>query len=192
MSKGGVTLRIGIDLDGTVADNFDLLVDTFNAYCGKSLQGKDIKQYSLCKAYSISEQEFNELMDQKEERIITTSPLIPLAREKISQLVKEGWEVHIITARHPKYKVITENWLQKKGIPYTGLHLLNSHDKLDLCRELEVRCMVEDNIHNAYQLDDGGVNVILFEAPHNECWPWQGIRCHSWAEIYQTIASRYK
>ena len=185
-------MRIGIDLDGTVADNFDLLVDTFNAHCSKSLQGKDIMQYSLCKTYNISEQEFNKLMDQKEEGIITSSPLIPLAQEKINQLVEEGWEVHIITARNPKYKAITETWLQNKGIPYTGLHLLNSHDKLDLCRELEVRCMIEDNIHNAYQLADGGVNVILYEAPHNQCWPWQGIRCRSWTEIYQSIDNRYK
>lgn len=185
-------MKIGIDLDGTVADNFDLLVETFNGYCGKSLQGKDIKQYSLCKTYNITEQEFNDLMDQKEEGIIMASPLIPFVREKIHQLVKDGWEVHIITARHPKYKNITESWLQNKGIPYSGLHLLNSHDKLSLCKELKVRCMIEDNVHNAYQLADGGVNVILFEAPHNQCWPWQGIRCCSWEEIYHNITNQWR
>jgi len=180
-------VRIGIDLDGTIADNLKLLVDTLNEHCGKNLVGEEIRQYNLCKTYCISESEFIDLMAAKEEEIIVKSPVIPCADNYIQQLVNEGWQVHIITARHPRYRSVTEKWLQDKGIPYSGLHLLNSHHKLAICQELGVSLMVEDNVHNAYQLDEGGVKVILFDAPHNRFWPWNGARCKTWREIYQRI-----
>lgn len=180
-------MKIGIDLDGTVADNLELLVETLNHHCGKTLVGEEIRQYNLCKTYCITEEEFIKLMASKEEEIIVKSPLIPRAQEYIQKLVDKGWQVHIITARHPKYSQATRRWLRGKNIPYNGLHLLNSHNKLKICRELGVKMMVEDNVHNAYQLEEGGVPTILYEAPHNRCWPWSGIRCKNWGEIYRAI-----
>lgn len=180
-------MRIGIDLDGTVADNLELLVETMNRYSGKTICGEDIRQYSLCKTYNITPAEFFTLMEQEEPIIIQKSPEIPGARENLVRLVEEGWELHFITARNPNYRQITENWLREKQIPYHQLHLLNSHDKLEVCRELNVQCMVEDNINNAYQLSEGGVEVILFEAPHNRHWDWKGIRCETWDDIYASI-----
>lgn len=180
-------MKIGIDLDGTIADNLNLLVDTLNLHCGKALVGDEIYQYNLCKVYSISEAEFFSLMSEREEEIITTSPVIPFARRNIQQLVKEGWQVHIITARNPRYSNVTEKWLRQQNIPYSGLHLLDSHDKLEVCKELGVRLMIEDNIHNSYQLANDGINVILFNAPHNRFWPWKGIRCRSWNQIYKSV-----
>lgn len=184
-------MKIGLDLDGTIADNLELLVETMNRYCGKSLRGEDINQYSLCKVYNISQEQFFQLMAEKEEGIIKSSPVIPLARENIHKLVQQGWEVHIITARNPRYQEATEKWLRDYDIPYSQLHLLNSHNKLAVCQDLKIRLMVEDNIHNAYQLDEGGIPVILFEAHHNRYWPWQGIRCTSWQDIYQLINQRF-
>ncbi|GAB6179560.1 hypothetical protein JCM14036_08790 [Desulfotomaculum defluvii] len=180
-------MKIGIDLDGTIADNLELLVEAMNRFCGKNLRGEEIYQYNLCKVYNISEAEFVKLMNEEEQKIISKSPLIPYARESIQDLVKQGWEVHIITARNPRYQKITESWLQDHNIPYKQLHLLNSHDKLAVCQQLRVKLMIEDNIHNAYQLHEGGVQVILFEAHHNRYWPWQGLRCTSWQDVYQTI-----
>lgn len=187
----GESMRIGIDLDGTIADNLELLVETFNRHCGKTLKSDEIHQYSICKVYDICEEEFIQLMNKKEEEIIQKSPLIPYARENILQLVKDGWQVHIITARNPRYDSVTEKWLRDKGIPYSGLHLLNSHNKVDICKELKIKLMIEDNVHNAYQLENGGVPVILYEAPHNRLWPWKGIRCKSWNDIYASIQKAF-
>ncbi|MDO7785629.1 5' nucleotidase, NT5C type [Desulforamulus aquiferis] len=183
-------MKIGIDLDGTIADNLNLLVDTLNTHSGKKLLGDEIYQYNLCKVYSITEDDFINLMEQREEEIISTSPVIPYARRNIKQLVNDGWEVHIITARNPRYAEITEKWLHQQGIPYRGLHLLNSHDKLDVCKELKVRLMIEDNIHNGYQLATGGIDVILYDAPHNRFWPWKGTRCRTWNQVYNSISNQ--
>ena len=180
-------MNIGIDLDGTVADNLELLVETLNQHCGKRLVGDEIRQYDLCKTYCISEEEIIELMETREEEIIVQSPVVPMAREYIEKLAGQGWQIHIITARHPRYHEVTRRWLEKNDISFCGLHLLNSHNKLQICRNLAVKMMVEDNIHNAYQLKAGGIPTILYEAPHNRHWSWQGIRCKTWREIYQTI-----
>lgn len=179
-------LKIGVDLDGTVADNLPLLTETLNAYCGRELRCEDISQYDLSGVYGISEAEFCSLMGTKEEEIISRCPLIPQAREYVELLMRDGYEVHIITARHPGYKQITEQWLRDNGVPYSGLHLLNSHHKLDTCRELGISLMIEDNVHNAIQLERGGVKTILYTAPHNRLWPWNGSRCHNWQDIYRS------
>ncbi len=180
-------INIGVDLDGTVADNLPLLTETLNAHCGKELRCEDITQYDLCGLYGLSEAEFYSLMGTKEQEIISRCTLIPQAREYLEFLVRDGYEVHIITARHPGYKQITERWLKEKGVPYSGLHLLNSHDKLDTCRDLGISLMVEDNVHNAIQLEQGGVRTILYTAPHNRDWPWNGLRCLTWQDIYLTL-----
>lgn len=180
-------MKIGIDLDGTIADNLNLLVETLNLHSGKNYTGEEIHQYNLCKVYSISEDEFIKLMAAKEEEIISTCPVIPYAKSNIHKLAKDGWEIHIITARNPQYGKVTQKWLYENQIPFRGLHLLNSHNKLDVCRELDINLMVEDNIHNGYQLTGGGVDVIIYDAPHNRYWPWRGARCRNWNQIYNIV-----
>ena len=185
-------MRIGIDLDGTIADNLDLLVEAMNNHCGKNLCGQEIEQYSLCKTYNIGEAEFFQLMSIEEPKIIEKSPLIPSAQENIVKLEQDGWEIHIITARNPSYREITEKWLREKGIPYHELHMLNSHNKLAICQELNVEFMIEDNVHNAYTLSEGGIKVLLYGAPHNRLWDWNGIRCNTWQELHNIITKESK
>lgn len=185
-------MKLGVDLDGTVADNLDLLVEAMNKYCSKNLCGQEIHQYNLCKTYNISEKDFISLMVTEEPNIIKKSPLIPFAKEKLLRLYQDGWQIHIITARNPGYREITEQWLGQMGVPYHELHLLNSHDKLAICQQLKVEFMVEDNVHNAYNLSEGGIEVLLYDAPHNRHWSWEGIRCKNWHEVYNSITKECK
>lgn len=180
---------IGCDLDGTICDNLGLLVDDLNKHTGKNIEIDCIPEYDVCKVYDITREEFVQLMIKYEPQMIANSPLIPKADVFLKKLAEANHEIHVITARNPIYEEATRVWLDKYGIPYHGVHLLNSHDKVATCKELKVDIVVEDNYHNAIQLAEAGFEVILFNAPHNLNWPWHGKRCTHWEEVYHYMIS---
>ncbi len=182
---------IGCDLDGTICDNLPLLVDCLNKYTGKNITLEDIRQYDVTKTFPITRKQFISLMSEAEAEIITKAPLIKEADKYLQQLAGEH-QIHIITARNPRLKELTAAWLKKYQLPYHGLHLLNSHDKVAICQKLAVDVIIEDNYHNALQLSAAGFKVILFNAPHNKHSPWVGPRCSSWREVYQTISCGFQ
>ncbi|MEG6616590.1 hypothetical protein V6C27_09210 [Peptococcaceae bacterium 1198_IL3148] len=177
---------IGCDLDGTICDNLPLLIEELNNFTGQVININDIKDYDVTKVYDLTREQFTQLMQQREANIIEKSPEIAGAARYFKQLVNEH-QLHIITARNQMHEFCTRRWLEKHQFPYHGLHLLNSHDKVDICKELVVDVMVEDNYHNAVQLAAAGIEVILFNAPHNLHWPWPGKRCGNWDEIYSQL-----
>ncbi|WP_031517976.1 5' nucleotidase, NT5C type [Desulfofalx alkaliphila] len=180
---------IGCDLDGTICDNLPLLVDALNRYTGQKILPDNIPEYDVCKVYKITREEFNQLMSQVELNMIEGSPLIPGADKYLRLLAAAKHQINIITARSPIYEEATRRWLNRHNLPYRGLYLLNSHDKVDICKQLGVDLVVEDNYHNAVQLSKAGFDVILFDAPHNLNWPWEGRRCGRWEEVYRYIDS---
>lgn len=182
---------IGCDLDGTICDNLPLLVDALNKFTGQNTALSDIKRYDVTKIYPITREQFIDLMNQTEAEIIARSPLIKEADKYLNRLAA-AHRIHIITARHPGLKDATAAWLKKYRLRYHGLHLLNSHDKAAACRRLAVDVMVEDNYRTALKLAEAGINVILFDAPHNTGRPWPGTRCSTWREVYQAVAAVQK
>ncbi|MTI80259.1 MAG: hypothetical protein FH758_05155 [Firmicutes bacterium] len=178
---------IGCDLDGTVCDNLALLVDELNNFTGDKIKLEDISEYDVTKVYNITKEQFIQLMRQREEFIADKSPLIIEADTYLKKLADDKHKIHIITARSPKLKAVTSSWLNHYGLPFHGLHLLDSHDKVAICKSLGVDVMIEDNYNNAVQLAKAGINVILFDAPHNLNWNWEGERCSLWQEIYMLI-----
>lgn len=179
---------IGCDLDGTICDNLPLLIEELNRYTGQNIGINDIKDYDVTKVFDITREQFIQLMNEREADIIAKAPVIEDAHSYLKKLANDH-QVHIITARSEIYESITRHWLDRHQIPYHGLHLLNSHDKLASCKELAVDVMVEDNYYNAVQLAAAGIDVILFDAPHNLNRPWPGKRCSHWKELYQHIIS---
>lgn len=177
---------IGCDLDGTICDNLPLLIEELNNFTGQAVKLTDIKDYDITKTYDITREQFIQLMNEREAGIIEKSPVITDADRYLQQLAL-GNQVHIITARSEVHELDTRLWLDRYQFPFHGLHLLNSHDKVATCKELAVDVMVEDNYHNAVQLAAAGINVILFDAPHNLHWPWSGKRCSHWEEVYSLL-----
>jgi hypothetical protein len=177
---------IGCDLDGTICDNLPLMIEELNNFTGQVVNINEIKDYNVTKVYDITKEQFWQLMREREADIIKKSAVIADADRYLQQLTGEH-QLHIITARHEMHEQGTRRWLDKYQIPYHGLHLLNSHDKVAICKELAVDVMVEDNYNNAIQLANAGIKVILFNAPHNLNWPWSGMRCANWDEVYNQL-----
>lgn len=164
--------KIGIDLDGTVAnfivgasqvikeyfghepdlskgflgmdEIFDLVPGTFH---------RDIKDF-VYKGKRL----FRDLPKLEEDNHLLTSSLyrdIP------------GLQIHFVTAR-PTYIEVVEDtrlWIKENGFLCHGIH--HADDKASFCVEKGISVMIEDQVNHIIDLSDNGIDVIVMDQPWN-------------------------
>lgn len=178
-------MRLGVDIDGVIADTFPLLVRELNEYFQVDLALRDIKDYNIFKVYGLNEAEMLRFLGDKEEAIMEGPTVKDGAVECLSVLSRKH-TIYLVSARYEKYRPQTEKWLRKHDVPYHVLVLLGSHDKREVCSRMAVDVFIEDSLKNAHQLSTCGIPVLLFDAPYNQGeLPPLVRRCYSWGEIFQ-------
>ena len=77
---------------------------------------------------------------------IIKDELLPGAKEAIEKFIKNGWEVHFLTARGFKDAYnITKEWLDLKDVPYNSITCVkHSKDKPEFLKEREVDLFIDD------------------------------------------------
>lgn len=180
-------MRIGVDIDGVVADTFPLLLRELNSYFGRQIQAADFTHYDIRKVYGISEQEFREFIRSKELYLMEDS--LPMAGVvHYLNLLAARHKIFLITARREEFRDPTKKWLSSHGICYEELFLLGSPAKGETCGALGLHAFVEDNPYNARQLTGCGIPILLLDRPYNQGpMPVAVIRVGSWADIYHQI-----
>jgi len=180
-------MRIGVDIDGVVADTFPLLVAELNSYFRVAVKISDIHQYDLDKFYHVTRMELERFYRDRGELLIECPPPVKGAAAHLRKLARSH-EIFLISARLEEWRKKTELWLQKHGIIYHHLFLAGSHDKRDACRYFKVDLFIDDRLENTLQIKECGIPAILMDAPYNRADLPAGIkRCYSWPEIYGEI-----
>ena len=101
-------------------------------------------------------------------------------------------EENFVTARSENLTDITKEWLNEKGIYNIDVHLLGSDYKIEKAKELNCNLFLEDNPHNAIQIANAGIDVILIDANYNKDINHEKItRVKNWNEIKELINNRY-
>ena len=115
------------------------------------------------------------------------------AVEKILEL-KNAWnKIIVVTARsEERFKEYTEKWLDKyfwwliDNIVFTD-HFTDKHrDKWDVCRDLWIEFMIEDNMDYALDIAKKGIKTYLLDKPWNQIREEENknlIRIKSWDEF---------
>ncbi len=180
-------MRIGIDIDGVIADTLPLLVDELNAYFKTNIQYEKVTSYDICKVYNIDRQQLQSFIKKKEKILIEKPQPIEGAIEHIKML-KHISDLFIISARVGKFYRQTVSWLKKYGIDWDGLVLLGSHDKAETCVRMQLNVFIEDSLYNAQQISARGIPVLLLDAPYNRgSLPSLVYRTCSWRETYHAV-----
>jgi len=180
-------MRIGVDIDGVIADTFPLLVRELNEYFKTDLALQDINDYNIFKVYGLTEAEMLKFLKDKEPALMEGPALKNGAAEYLRALSQKH-TIYLVSARYEKYRPQTEKWLQKHAIPYHVLILLGTHDKREVCNRMAVDVFIEDSLKNVHQLSSCGIPVLLFDAPYNQGeLPPLVRRCSSWEEIFALI-----
>ncbi len=180
-------MRIGVDIDGVLADSMPLWVDELNRYFNKNKRVKEIHLYDICQTYEISEQDLYQFLKTRGPHLMSR-PLPVQDAPHYLNVIKQTHEIYIVTARDERYRQETGEWLQNHSLPYDELLLLGSHDKIGPCLENNLKLLVEDTLEIGLQVSAAGVPVLLLDAPYNQgALPELVYRKRSWQEIYHAI-----
>ena len=184
-------MRIGIDLDDTVADTNDKLIERALKFDKECVRGRGFKNKD---AYTFMEMFYWTVMDvdnflksiRKSDFYITINP-IPKAAEYVSKLYEEGNEIYFITRRKDCFKGrhLTKKWLKKYGFKYHKL-LLGSVKKGEICAENNINYFIDNEENNVIEATSKGVDSILKGTIYNKNEKALN-RIEDWEDIYNYI-----
>lgn len=179
--------RIGIDIDGVIADSQPVIIDKLNQHFEKNYTLQDFVNFKPQKMFGINRRQLENFIMTKELEIIEEVVPYPGAVKTLREL-SESCLIHLVSARSPHFTGQTLAWLGANEIPYSQLRLLGQHDKRGACQELCVDLFIEDNRKNAIQLSSCGIPVLLMNATYNRGrLPDMVTRVFGWGDIEKYI-----
>lgn len=184
-------MRIGVDIDGVLADSLPLWVKELNRYFNKNKRVEEIRLFDICETYDITAGELGKFLDLKGGFLMSEPSPVTGAPHYLSR-IKQHHDIYIVTAREVRYERETRGWLERHGMPYNELLLLGSHDKREACLGRNLSVLVEDTLEISLEVSSVGVPVLLMDAPYNQGeLPKTVYRKGSWDEIYRMILEEY-
>ena len=182
-------MKIGIDIDDTMADTFDYLMPYISEFFNIDIQ--------YLKDNNISYNSFPENMKKREfefakkyyDEVIPNTPFKPEAKKYIDKIRDLGHEIIVITARDKKlytdeYKT-TAIELQKNNINYDKLFC--NFNKAQVCKDEKIDIFIDDSIENCGKVKELGIKTILFNSKINKGTNVDFVRVNDWAEVYEKI-----
>ena len=182
-------MRIGVDVDGVLADSLTLWVAELNRYFNKNMQLGEIFFNDILGTYGITMEEFHEFVALTEMKMMTSPQPVKDAALYLNK-INEDHFVAIVTARQEVYRDVTEEWLAKQGMQYSALVMAGTHQKRDTCVDLGLDLMIEDTFEVSVNISKADIPVLLLDTPYNrKTLPALVHRKYSWREIYEYITN---
>lgn len=188
--------RIGIDIDGCLTDVYNWYLTNGKEYAssiGKKLINKN--GYDPVEMFNLTKEEFKDFLEKKLMDYSINEPAREDASKVCKELIEEGYELYIITARFNsdkndesgvKMRKIIEQWFKDNNIPYTRI-IYSSEDKLDICLTNKIDIMIEDKVSTLLDIKKH-IPVICFDAPYNRNIDDNNLfRVRNWTEIEEII-----
>ena len=170
-------MKIGIDIDGVLADFTSPFLKYHNSMYDSSLNLRDVKTFHLSEVLGVSiEEATRRVYDFYETPDFDNLPAIGGAIEEIPKIMK-GNELFVITSRKSSLEGQTRRWLEG-NFPrafrvvcfasnyHSGISTMS---KEQYCRELKIDVHIEDDLEYAVPCSANGTRVLVFDAPWNEC-----------------------
>lgn len=193
--------RISVDVDGCLTDVYNWYLKNGKEYAsniGKKLINKN--GYDPIEMFNLTKEEFNDFLEKKLMDYSINEPARENASKVCKELIEEGYELYIITARFNsdkndesgvKMRKIIEQWFKDNGIPYTRI-IYSSEDKLDICLTNQIDIMIEDKVSTLLDIKKH-IPVICFDAPYNRNIDDKNLfRVRNWKEIKKILENKQK
>jgi len=186
-------MRIGIDIDEVIVEFLDSFLEFYNSKHNKNFKKEDFKSYIFEETLGGTHEDSVNLI--KEFSYSEDPKLVEDALEVINQLAK-GHELIVLTARHPMFKEKTTHLLKKHfgdiflEILYTGEAFEKQGvTKADLCKNLGVNFIIEDNKLFSFECAQKGIRFFLLDKPWNQNHEEHEniIRVNNWREILDNL-----
>lgn len=196
--KNQKSKRIGFDFDEVLMNFCDPLRLYSNNIDRTNLQGEHYTSYDLSKTWKCTPEEATKRVIDfyYSEHHFNALP-VEGAVEGI-KILKEDYDLFVITSRPEKIREITTDWLDKyfpnmfEEIHLTNLFYSEGENKIcskkEVCLELGLEAFVDDALHYAYDVSSAGIPVLLYNTPRNQGMVEPPImRVHSWQDIVDKL-----
>jgi len=176
-------LKIGVDIDGVIADFVTAFRKLVEKRYDVSLSENDIYAHDLFLVLGVPEQEAKELI---RETLVTKLKLVPNAKKSLAYLSRYH-KIFVITARPKDLLEQTRKWLKSNGISYHEIVHQNEGEKHGSKLKLDV--IIEDNLTEAIRWKGKAKNVLVFDHPWNKSLNVRRLitRVRSWEDIVRFI-----
>jgi len=180
--------RIGIDLDGVIADFTDYTLPMLNKLYNVNLKRDDITHYNYEKVIGVSKKEIIKFWEEvKNKKVFRYLKPIKGALESLSLLSDR--EIYFFSMRPEYYEDDTIAWLKDNNIDYCKLHI-GQEDKSITALKEKIDIFIEDNLLQAIMVSEAGIETLLFNQPWNHYGkklPPLCKRVYSWKEIINIV-----
>lgn len=189
---------IGIDIDDTIADTCEIMLNYAQEYTIDVLKREPILREDSCNTHfyvqhlhNWKEGEDIGFLNDTYEKIISETRPKTLSVKYLQKLHEEGHKIVLITARweSEKFDVVeaTKNWVEKNNIPCDKL-IINAENKLIAAQQENVDLFIDDSFSNCQRVSRSGIKTFLMDTRANAGFKDEKIeRVFSWPHIYMKI-----
>jgi uncharacterized HAD superfamily protein len=191
-------MKIGVDIDEVIAETINAVIAFHNEAYGTTLKKADFSSYDCHEIWGGTEEEailkWHEFFET--DHFTSISPIAG-AYPALLALKQKGHELFAITARQHLIAKQTEDWVDEYFPDiFSGIYFGNrsglegiKRKKSDMCTELGITILIEDDLHHANDCVKHGIEVFLFDKPWNQKeLPNNAQRVHSWSDIMGMIS----
>jgi len=177
-------MNLGFDIDGVISDFIKTFSELVENRYGIKLNEAEIYCHDLNLVLGITKKERNQLIMETLKKDLA---LNHGAKETLEKLCSEGHKIYLLTARFGVLAKVTEDWLKRKGIPYTELLQLTEGEKYRA--NVNIDLIVEDCLQDALEWSQKVKNVLVYDHPWNKTLNLNNLikRVYSWDEIYEEV-----
>lgn len=185
-------MRIGIDIDDTIADTWEFILpyysEVFQMPMDELMTGTPY--YGSLKNMVPLDKYF-EMVNPIYDNIVPLVPLKENVKEIIDKLYEDGHKVIFISARGSGYtdsRKLTEDYLRKYDIKYDKL-IEDCESKDMACVKEKIDLFIDNSIKHCESVSKTGIEVIMFETDFNKDYP-KFKKINNWLDIYEYIKNR--
>lgn len=185
-------MKIGIDIDDTVMNTFDVIEEAaryFDKYFLENKGYQDITKYDFHERFYWTSEEKKAFFNyfRKNKLYLKAKPKGD-ALYYLEKLYNEGYEIYFLTRRKKDEKLdilsITKNDLISKGFKFTDCYIGLSK-KGEACKSLEIDVFIDDAVIQIEDVNNYGIKTILVDNWYNK--EYKGLRAKNFQEIYNII-----
>ena len=189
---------IGIDIDDTITDTYEVMINYAQKYTIDVLKREPILKDGNCNTHFYTQY----LLDWKDgedlgflkgyyEKILNEVKPKTLAVEYLKKLHDEGNKIVLITARWvtDEFDVVeaTQNWIKRNNIPCDKL-IVNAENKLIAAKQENIDIFIDDSFKNCKMVSEGGIKTYLMDTRTNKGLIDENIeRVCSWPHLYMKL-----
>lgn len=186
-------LRIGIDIDETLADTMTWINMFYNSCFKTNFVLEDYQTYSIWKTWEITKEEFNKVIDDFQESSFFER-VMPIEDSQGSiKILSKDYDLITVTCRpysiHDKTCGFVRSYFPEiKKIISNGNDKRDKHSKLDACLENSLDYLVDDNSDIVMECVKKDIACFLMDKPWNQNCEHENItRVKNWNEILERL-----